>query len=150
MNKKGIFYIATAIFIIVLILLFLLNYLYGEEFSSIPEISDNYVTEVIDGDTFKIYSGDSVRLICIDTPERWDEGYYLAKDFLESLILNKEVRLEKDVSETDRYGRLLRYVYVNKSNKEIFVNKEIVKQGYGVVYRYGDDVKRCEEIENNK
>ena len=93
-------------------------------------------------DVFEIYSGEKVRLICVDTPELGDTGSYEAKDFLEDLILDKEVRLEKDVSETDKYGRLLRYVWVG----EIFVNKEIVQQGYGEVFEYGDDVGLCGEI----
>jgi len=103
------------------------------------EISNNTVIRVIDGDTFEIYSGESVRLICIDTPEKGEGGYDLAKEFLEGLVLDKEVRLEKDVSETDKYGRLLRYVWVD----EVFVNKEIVKEGYGEVFEYGDDTKYC-------
>lgn len=110
------------------------------------EISNNTVIRVIDGDTFEIYSGDKVRLICVDTPELGDAGSYESKEFLEDLILDKEVRMEKDVSETDKYGRLLRYVYVNSSVGELFVNKEIVRQGYGEVFEYGDDVKLCGEI----
>ena len=88
-----------------------------------------------------------MRLICVDAPEKGGKGYEEAKEFLESLVLNKEVRLEKDISDRDEYGRLLRYVYVSGEGEEIFVNKEIVQQGYGSVFRYGDDTKRCGEIE---
>jgi len=112
------------------------------------EISDNYVIRIIDGDTFELATGEKVRLICIDTPERGEEGFQEATDFLTELILNKEVRLEKDISETDRYGRLLRYIWVNVSNnQEVFVNRELVQEGYAEVYRYGEDVSRCGEIE---
>jgi micrococcal nuclease len=47
------------------------------------------------------------------------------------------VRLEKDISETDKYGRLLRYVYVG----DLFVNAELVKLGYAQVATYPPDVK---------
>lgn len=108
------------------------------------------VTKIIDGDTFEISSGETVRLICIDTPEQNQKGYDESKSFLSQLILNKQIRLEKDVSNTDSYGRLLRYVYVNSSsessNKEIFINKELVKNGYATLFPYGNDTKRCNEI----
>ena len=106
--------------------------------------TDNTVTNVVDGDTFVLGSGETVRLICVDTPEQGESGYEEAKDFLSFLVLGREVRLEKDVSERDQYGRLLRYVYIGTI--EIFVNKEIVQQGYGKVFPYGNDTKRCGEI----
>lgn len=101
------------------------------------------VTRVIDGDTFELASGEKVRLICINTPEQGEEGYEEAKAYLESMILNKTVRLEKDISEKDRYGRLLRYAYTDNR----FINKEMVDNGYAEVFRYGEDLKRCDEIE---
>jgi len=126
-----------------------------QSFSTAPlTISDNLVIRIIDGDTFELSTGEKVRLICIDTPETGEPGAQEATDFLTELILNKEVRLEKDISETDRYGRLLRYVWVNvsleggsESEQEVFVNRELVKEGYAEVFRYGDDVARCGEIE---
>lgn len=141
MNKKSMIWYIALIISLALIGLTIIIY-------TLPklEVSDDTVIRVIDGDTFELATKDKVRLICVDTPELGDAGSYEAKDFLESLVLDKEVRLEKDISETDKYGRLLRYVWVNKSNKEIFVNKEIVKEGYGTVFRYGEDIKRCDEI----
>jgi len=53
------------------------------------------------------------------------------------LVLNKKVRLVKDVSDTDRYGRLLRYVYVD----DTFVNDYLVKEGYAKASTYAPDVK---------
>jgi len=109
--------------------------------------SDNCVSRVIDGDTFELMSGEIVRLICVDAPEQGDAGADEAGDFLGSLILGKEVRIEKDLSDRDVYGRLLRYVWVNDSdNEEIFVNKEIVKEGFGEVWVVEPDVRRCWEI----
>jgi len=97
-----------------------------------------HVTRVIDGDTVQIEGGQLVRYIGIDTPEirerrnngRWkyDPEPYAeeAKKFNETLVKGQEVRLEFDAQETDRFGRLLAYVYVG----DIFVNREILRQGY--------------------
>lgn len=101
------------------------------------------VTSVIDGDTFEIETGEKIRLICVDTPEINETGYEKAKIFLNSLSLNKKVRLEKDISDKDSYGRLLRYVYID----ETFVNKEIVQTNLGVLFPFGNDTKKCDEIE---
>lgn len=95
------------------------------------------VTFVVDGDTVEIESGERVRLIGIDAPERGDSYYSESKVQLEKLVLNKQVRLEKDVSQADRYGRLLRYVFVG----DLFVNLEMVKKGYALAYTYPPDVK---------
>ena len=57
------------------------------------------------------------------------------------VVLKKEVRLEKDVSETDRYGRLLRYVYVSANGGAIFVNEEMVRNGYAQVMTIPPDIK---------
>ncbi len=115
-----------------------------EEPKVIEPLDNFLVTRVIDGDTIEISTGERVRLICIDTPEVGDEGYSEATDYLESLILNKSVRLEKDVSETDRYGRLLRYIYLED---ETFVNERIVYYGYGEAYPYNPDTSLCPEIQ---
>ncbi len=100
------------------------------------------VKRVIDGDTIQLNSGEIIRFICIDAPEIDKEKGKEARDFLEKLVLNKRVRLEKDSSEKDKYGRLLRYVYIDS----VFVNKELVKNNYARVFRYGENVKKCDEI----
>ncbi len=100
------------------------------------------VTRVIDGDTLEIETGEKVRLICVNTPEKDELGYEKSKEFLENLVLNKQVTLEKDITNKDKYGRLLRYIYIDN----VFVNKEIVQQGYGKIYRYEPDIKHCGEI----
>jgi micrococcal nuclease len=95
------------------------------------------VTGVIDGDTIIIEGGYRVRYIGIDTPEK-DQAYYeKAKQINRELVHNKTVRLERDTTDKDRYGRLLRYVYV----EDIFVNAEIVKRGYAYSMTYPPDTK---------
>ena len=112
------------------------------------EISDFKVIKVIDGDTFQLYNSEIIRLICIDTPEEGKSDFEDARRFLESLIMNKEVRLESDIDDKDVYGRSLRYVYVNLNENEIFVNKEMVKYGLAEVFRYGNNTRKCDEIES--
>lgn len=101
------------------------------------------VTKVVDGDTIELSSGERVRLVCIDTPERGEDGYSEATDYLRGLILNKDVELVKDISETDRYGRLLRYIYLEDGT---FVNERVVYYGYGKAYPYNPDTSLCPEI----
>lgn len=96
---------------------------------SIPEIPEGklaVVEFVIDGDTFDLDTGERVRLIGINAPERGEDFYNEAKVELRKLIENKDVELRKDVSDTDQYGRLLRYAYVSG----ILVNEELVRNGF--------------------
>ena len=101
------------------------------------------VIRVIDGDTIEIEGGQRVRYIGIDTPETVDPRKPVqcfgveASNKNKGLVSGKRVRLEKDVSETDKYGRLLRYVYIG----DTFVNLELVKQGYAYASSYPPDVK---------
>lgn len=104
------------------------------------------VTSVVDGDTIdvnidgRIYT---VRYIGIDTPKTVHPNIgeeFFGKEASNKnyeLVAGKLVRLEKDVSETDKYGRLLRYVYVG----DLFVNAELVRLGYVQVSTYPPDVK---------
>jgi len=96
----------------------------------------------IDGDTLVLSDGKTVRLIGINTPEK-DQPYYLeAKNKLKELTEGKEVRLKKDISDTDRYGRLLRYVYIY----DLFVNLEMVKSGLANSYAYPPDITHRQDF----
>jgi len=98
------------------------------------------VIRVIDGDTVGIVlSGkrQRVRYIGINTPERNEPCYEQATQANIDLVLGETVRLVRDKSETDKYGRLLRYVYVN----DIFVNKVLVEQGDAEAVLYNPDDK---------
>ena len=98
------------------------------------------VTQVIDGDTITIEGGYRVRYIGIDTPETYPKIEDFGVEAWQAnrqLVEGKVVRLERDVSETDKYGRLLRYVYVD----DIFVNAELVTQGLAQAKAYPPDIK---------
>lgn len=107
------------------------------------------VTRVIDGDTIEIEGGQKVRYIGIDTPETVHPSKSVqcygkeASAKNKSFVEGKRVRLEKDISETDKYGRLLRYVYVpsTDSGQVIFVNKVLVQEGYAFSSTYPPDLK---------
>jgi len=104
------------------------------------------VTKVIDGDTIIVEGGYRVRYIGIDTPEtypRLEEYGMEAWQANRQMVEGKEVRLERDVSETDKYDRLLRYVYVD----DTFVNAELVKLGLAEVKAYPPDTKYQDYLE---
>jgi len=121
-----------------------------EEFSSkpcanLPLLEDGtkkLVTKVIDGDTFLIEGGYSVRILGIDADERGYPCYQAAKEKLEELILNKEVRLEKEKEDFDQYCRYLRYVFADDKN----VAFELVKEGLVVARFSPENIKYREEI----
>lgn len=101
------------------------------------------VTKVVDGDTIKLESGQTVRLIGIDTPETVDPRRGVqcfgkeASDKTKELLVGTLITLEKDVSETDKYGRLLRYVYKDGA----MINQLLVEQGYARSSSYPPDIK---------
>ena len=99
------------------------------------------VVRVIDGDTVKIdYNGEAtnVRLIGVDTPETVHpnkpvEAYGKeASNFTKNLLQGESVYLRFDGKRRDNFGRLLAYLY--RAPDGLFVNLEIVRQGYGHVY----------------
>jgi len=102
------------------------------------------VIRVIDGDTIELENGEKVRYIGIDTPETVNPNTSVECYGQESSNKNKElvegklVKLEKDISEIDKYGRLLRYVYVN----DVFVNDYLVRQGYANASSYPPDQRK--------
>lgn len=94
------------------------------------------VLSVIDGDTFILKDGRKVRLIGIDAPARSEPYYDEAKWELMKLVLNKEVLLLKDRSETDKEDRLLRYAYAD----DTLVNEKMLKSGLAKVLTLPPDV----------
>jgi micrococcal nuclease len=106
------------------------------------------VARVVDGDTIKLDNGESVRYLGIDTPETVHPDKPVecygpeATEANKQLVEGKKVRLEKDVTDRDAYGRLLRYVYVDG----VFVEAELVRGGYGYVYSRQPDVKYLKQL----
>ena len=91
------------------------------------------VTRVIDGERIVVSPGQEVRYIGIDAPEVHPvpEAY------------GKEVRLERDVSDTDEHSHLLRYAYVDN----ILVNAELVRLGMAEAEAYPPDTKSQSYLE---
>ena len=116
------------------------------------------VERVIDGDTIILDNEEKVRYIGINAPEL-PNGCFAqeAADENKRLVEGKQVRLEKDVSETDNYGRLLRYVYLlmveAQSPQEVeplFVNDYLVRNGYAYDFPYEPDEKYREQFSEAK
>ena len=129
------------------------------------------VKKVFDGDTFEVEidgKSEKVRMLGIDTPEKWDSDKLdrdidrtgkdketikklgaLSSDFTTRLIGGKKVILHTDVNDDDKdkYGRLLRYVYLEDGT---FVNLKIVEEGYANAYRKFNVAKQNEFIKAEK
>ncbi len=89
------------------------------------------VVRVIDGDTCVLENGERVRYLGINAPEEGDSYFEEATEANHNLVAGKEVRLEPQDPARDRGGRLLAYVFVSN----VFVNEELVRQGYAHVQR---------------
>ena len=101
------------------------------------------LVSVVDGDTIVVEMGGTsyrVRYIGVDTPEYGHFGYHQATEVNRQLLANGPLRLERDVSETDCYGRLLRYVYAG----DVIVNAELVRLGYANASTWPPDVEHSD------
>lgn len=129
------------IFISFLAIVFLAGILISEQklkkkSCNLPKLEDGaerLVTKVLDGDTFLIEGGYSVRILGIDADEK---GYYCgekAKERLEEMILGKRVKLFKGKEDFDPYCRYLRYPFLDKENIALKLLEEglVVKRGGG-------------------
>jgi len=103
------------------------------------------VTRVIDGDTFVLTTGERVRLIGVNTPERDEQGFDEATAFTSDLILNATVWLESDGDNVDRHGRLRRYVWLQYPDdrtdpdqiRTFMLNALLLEHGYARVMIVG-------------
>ena len=106
------------------------------------------VARVIDGDTVELADGEHLRYIGMDAPETVNPKKPIQCFGPESSARNKEliegkvVRLEKDVEDKDKYGRLLRYVWLGGT----MIDLELVKEGYARAYPYPPDTKYAKEF----
>ena len=122
------------------------------------------VVRAVDGDTLKLANGERVRLIGVDTPEMHENPKLyrdatrsgqdvqtilsmgrVAYDFTRKLVEGREVRLEFDVQQRDRYGRLLAYVYLNDGT---FLNEEIIKNGYAYPMTIPPNIRHSENFKS--
>jgi endonuclease YncB( thermonuclease family) len=109
------------------------------------------LVRVVDGDTIRVSIDGTeyrVRYIGIDTPESVRPGSPVEEFAIEAseanreLVVGRRLVLERDVSETDRFGRLLRYVWtVDGADRHTFVNLELLRLGYAQVATYPPDVR---------
>ena len=109
------------------------------------------VVRVVDGDTVEIEGNIKVRYIGVNTPELHDPRKPIecfgqaASDENKRLVEGKEIYIQKDVSETDKFKRLLRYVWIGdpsvSSAEAIFLNDYLVRQGFAQVSTFPPDVK---------
>ena len=113
------------------------------------------VARAVDGDTIELEDRQTVRYIGIDTPELHHPTkpvQCFAKEAMEvnkKLVEGKQVKLEKDVSEKDKYGRLLRFVYLDESfatSSGIFINDYLVRQGFAFASTFPPDVKFSQQF----
>lgn len=112
--------------------------------SSEEEVAN--VVGIVDGDTIDVaLFGDIVRVryIGVNTPERNETCYQEAKAANAALVENQTVTLHKDQSNTDKYGRLLRFVYIG----DVFVNAELVRTGYAEAVEYKPDISMADFLE---
>src|SRR5688500_1740536 len=122
-----------------------------------PGVEPAALISVSDGDTIRVDIGGQIETVClilIDTPETRDpnnppECYGAeATAFLEGLLSRGSgLYLETDVSERDRFGRLLRYVWLERGDEVYLVNEAMVRAGYAAQSTFPPDVKYEERIQ---
>jgi len=99
-------------------------------------------TNIVDGDTFDIYSGDRIRLADVDTPEHGQTGFYEALEFLSILIYNKKIYLDiDDIYVYDTYGsRFVCLVYVDfNSTHYLNVNEALLVSNLAHISNYDNE-----------
>jgi micrococcal nuclease len=102
------------------------------------------VARLIDGDTFVCADGTRVRLLTVNALERGRGAYADSATRLLGRLMpvGSTVRLDLDVQERDRYGRLLAYVYAG----DLFVNRELVRRGMVHVAVYPPNVREVDVL----
>jgi len=107
------------------------------------------VARVVDGDTIELEGGARIRFIGINTPETVDPRKAVqcfgqeASNYTKELLKDGLVVLKKDISNTDKYGRLLRYIHLPDGT---FVNLKLVQEGYAYANPYPPDIAHAKEF----
>jgi endonuclease YncB( thermonuclease family) len=144
MALKRIIMFLAVIFIFTLISIGLENYTQQEDTLQY-EREEGFITRVIDGDTLELNSGEKIRLLGINTPERNKPLYEEAKTFLKE-IENTTIQLERENLDKDKYQRKLRYVFDHNRN----FNIELVQEGLATTFLlenlfYEEKLRNAEE-----
>lgn len=119
-----------------------------DEDNVVAEDETTLVTRVIDGDTIEIEGGERVRLIGVDTPETVHPKKSVqcfgkeASAHTKELLEGKRVRLEADVEDKDRYGRLLRYIWIGDE----LINATMLRDGFGSLLTIPPNVRYVERF----
>jgi micrococcal nuclease len=93
-------------------------------------ISTGKVVHIVDGDTLDVRGIGRVRLVGVNTPEKEEEGYSEALDYLEMSCLGRTVDVDiDDECPKDAYGRILGVVYVEGTN----INAQLLRLGHAQV-----------------
>ncbi len=122
--------------------LFVLSFvLFLAEAQPVPQKKE-FVRRVIDGDTLVLADGRRVRLTGIDSPEKEEQCFVEAQEFLKYLVSGKEIELEFDAEKRDKYARLLAYVFAEGKN----VNLALVEQGYAVSFPFEPNMAFASEF----
>jgi endonuclease YncB( thermonuclease family) len=104
-----------------------------------PTVEVVELIEVIDGDTLRVQVDgreERVRLIGINAPEKGECLADVATRRLRALTAGGDLRLERDVSDRDGFGRLLRYA----TGGSVDVNRTLVREGLAFAHAYPPDV----------
>ena len=92
------------------------------------------VKRVIDGDTIELTDGSMIRYQGINAPDSTEPFYKEATEVNRKLVENKKVTLQYDAYTSDRFGRILAYVFLDDKN----ISLELVKQGLAKTAIYED------------
>lgn len=155
-NTKLLVIFISLLILVGFILLFSFNFssnIHTTNYLSQATNSGVLVTKVVDGDTIEIEGGEKVRYLGVDTPETKDPRKPVqcfgkeASNKNKELVEGKRVVLEKDISDKDKYNRLLRFVFLDLGNgSRLFVNDYLIREGYAHVLTIPPDVMYSEQF----
>lgn len=106
------------------------------------ENSVHTVVNVVDGDTIDIERDTRIRLLGLDAPERGDCYFEESKQYLTDILEGTDIYIEKDITGSDTYDRLLRYVYIPADDPEdddMFINEMLIRNGYAQTHSKAPD-----------
>jgi|RhiMetdeSRZDD1v2_1073273.scaffolds.fasta_scaffold828257_2 endonuclease YncB( thermonuclease family) len=146
-NTRLLLFIVISVLIIIIISVYVLynsNYTNDQQKGQENIEFEGIVNYVVDGDTLDI-NDNRIRLSLINTPERGQEGYLEAKDFVKDLCLNKkgEVDIDDGQRRGDRYGREVGVVFCDGIN----LNKALMENHLAVVYSEYCDISEFSKEE---